>query len=190
MKANKLQETGACIEAVKYVQSCRNYRQAWNKCERGDWMLWIANRIGVDDKTLTHAKYLCANQVRHLMKDKRSIAALNACKDYVEGKITRKRLDTYADAAYADAAYAAAADAAAAAAYAAYAAAAAAYAAYAAADAADAAYAAAAAAYAAAAAAYAAAYDAAIRKELLKKSADICRKILTEAVFEIWDKRK
>ena len=119
MKANKLQETGACIEAVYYVQSCRNYRQAWNKCERGDWMLWIAKKIGIDDKILTHAKYLCANQVRHLMKDKRSIAALNACKDYVEGKITREQLDTYADAAYVDAAYADAAYAAAAAAYAA-----------------------------------------------------------------------
>ena len=71
MKAKKLQETGACIEAVYYVQLCKTYRQAWNKCERGDWMLWIAKKIGIDDKILTHAKYLCANQVRHLMKDKR-----------------------------------------------------------------------------------------------------------------------
>ena len=116
MKANKLQETGACMEAVKYVQSCRNYRQAWNKCERGDWMLWIAKKIGIDDKILTHAKYLCANQVRRLMKDKRSIAAMDACKNYVEGKITRERLDAAADAAadayaaaYAAAAYTAAA---------------------------------------------------------------------------------
>ena len=160
------------MEAVKYVQSCRNYRQAWNKCERGDWMLWIAKKIGIDDKILTHAKYLCANQVRHLMKDKRSIAALNACKDYVEGKITREQLDDATAAADAAAdAYAAAADADDA--YAAYAAAAAA-------DDDDDAYAA----YAASAA------DAAIRKESLKKSADICREILTEAVFEIWDKRK
>ena len=234
MKAKKLQETGACREAVYYVQLCKTYRQAWNKCEKGDWMLWIAKKIGIDDKILTHAKYLCANQVRHLMKDKRSIAALDACKDYVKGKITRKQLDAYAAAAAADAyAYAAAADAAAYAAAAAaaaddaaYAAAAdaaaadaAAYAAAAAAAAADdaaayvaaadaaadaaaaAAYAAAAAAAAAAdaaayaaaadAAAYAAAYAAAaVKKESLKKSADICRKILTEAVFEIWNKIK
>ena len=128
-------------------------------------MLWIAKKIGIDDKILTHAKYLCANQVQHLMKDKRSITALDACKDYVEGKISRKQLD----AAYA-AAYAAAADADA-------------YAAYVA-DAADAAY----------AAAYDAAYDdaalAAVRKKSLKKSADICREILTDAVFEIWNKNE
>jgi len=154
MKAKKLKKTGACIEAIEYVQSCRNYRPVWNKCERGDWMLWIAKKIGIDNKILTHAKYLCANQVRHLMKDKRSIAALDACKDYVEGKITRKQLDADAAAAYAAAAAAAAA-------------------AYAAVDVAvdddDA---------------------AAVQKESLEKSVDICREILTEAVFEIWDKRK
>ena len=146
----------------------KNATEAWQNCERGDWMLWIAKRLNVDDRKLTMAKAMCAKQVEHLMKDQRSKDALQACIDYFNGLITREQLNAYAAAAYAAAAaaayayaaYAAAADADAADAYAAYAAAAAA--AYAAADA-DA--------------------DAAAQTSSLKRSADICREYLTEEVM-------
>jgi hypothetical protein len=146
-------------------------------------MLWLAKKLKVDDRKLTLAKFKCANQVRHLMKDKRSIAALDAAERYGNGEISRDELN----AAYA-AAYAAASDAVTA--YAAYAAADAVTAYAAASDAAaDAAYAAYAAASDAAAdavtayAAYAAADAAATRKESLRKSADFCREILTDEIL-------
>jgi hypothetical protein len=179
MKTTKLEKLNACSDAVEYVKTQKSPILAWQNCERGDWMLWLAKRLEVDDKKLTMAKAMCAKQVEHLMKDQRSKDALQACFDYVNGKITREQLNiAYAAAA----AYAADADAAAyAAAYAAYAAAAAD------ADADAAAYAAAYATYAAAYAAYAAAYAAA-RQSSLKKSADICREYLTEEVLSKYKK--
>jgi len=198
MQTTKLEKINACCEAREWVATQKNYKEAWQNCERGDWMLWLAKRLDVDDRKLTLAKFKCANQVRHLMKDSRSIAALDAAERYGNGEINRDELNTataaayaayaaaaaaaYAAAAYADAAaYAAYADAAA---YAAYAAAAA-YAAYA--DAAAAAYADAAA-YAAYAAYADAAYAADARKESLKRSADFCREILTEEVLTAYAK--
>jgi hypothetical protein len=153
MKTDKLEKLHACSEAIEWVRMQKSIPLAWKNCNRGDWMLWLAQKLDVDDRKMTIAKAMCAKQVKHLMKDQRSKDTLQACFDYANGKITRKQLNVYA---------------------AAYAADAAAYAAYAAADAA--------AAYAAYAAATAAAAYAA-REKSLKKSADICREYLTEEVI-------
>ena len=129
-------------------------------CDRGDWLLWLAKRVDADFQLFTLAKGHCANTVRHLMKDDRSINAVDVAIAFGEGKATREELDA-----------AAAADTAAAAA-AAY------YTAYAADTAADAA--AAYTAYAAATAA-AAAYAAALNRQ---QTADICRQYIGEALIE------
>jgi hypothetical protein len=178
MRTDKLSKLHACSDAREWVKTQKSAVDAWQNCERGDWMLWLAKKLGVDDRKLTMAKYQCAAQVFHLMKDPRSLAAMAASLQYANGEISREQLNVYA-------AYAAyAADAAAAYAAAAYAAdaaaadAAAAYAAYAA----DAAHA------ADAYVAYAA--DAAARKQSLKNSADICRQYLTEDVMAAYNKVK
>jgi len=147
-----------CKDAVEFYKGFNTFEEAWNACERGDWMLWIAQQMGVELQPLTLAKGLCANTVRHLMKDERSTNAVDVAIKFGKGEATREELDDAAEASYVVACAADAADAVAydAADAVAYAAADAAYdAAYAAADAA--AYAADAAAYAADAAAYAAA---------------------------------
>ena len=162
----------ACNEARKWASN-KSIDEIWATCHRGDWMLWLARKLNIDKRVLTLAKGHCANTVRHLMKDERSIAAVDMAIKYGEGNATDSELAAAAAAAYAaDAATAYTAYAAyaayAATAYTAYAADAAAYAAaYAAA--ADAAYAADAAAYAAAAYAAAAAereYQTAIFREI------------------------
>ena len=181
--ATKLKELRACTGGQEWADAHDNYREAWEKCKRGDWMLWIAKKRDIDLRILTKAKVECAKLAEHLMTDERSINALRVAERFAEGNATKEELNTAANAAaaaYATYAAANAADAAADAIYAADAAANAAYAAYAA----DAAYAAADAAYAAAAyaaadaadAAYAAAY--ATRDGILSKSADICRKYI------------
>ena len=136
----------AC-EEVKIWANNKTWQEFYETCHRGDWLLWLffktMNDKSEEDFTLlTHAKGYCANTVRHLMKDERSIAAVDAAMNYCGDKTALK------NAAYA--AYDAAK------AYAAYAAYVAAYAAY------VAAYAAAYAAIVAANDAYDAAYDAAI----------------------------
>ena len=171
-------ELNACQEAKDWAGD-KTWEEVYNTCHRGDWLLWLLQRTNPNDlQLLTLAKGNCANTVRHLMKDERSIKAVDAAIAFGEGRISREELDEAADAA-ADAGYAAAwaADAVWAARAAYYAAA------NAAADADDAAT------YAAradAAATYAARADAAADgyEENQKLTADICRKYLP---IEIWN---
>ena len=173
MKTFEISRFSPCKLALEFRSNYSSFEEAWNNCPRGEWMLWIAQKLNVDLLRLTTAKALCANTVRHLMTDKRSTDAIDVALAFGRGEITQKELkiaaaDTAAYAAVANAANAAYA------AYAAYAAAnaaadAVANAAYA--DAADAAY-----------AAYAAANAAKIENRL--QTANICREILTDVVFD------
>ena len=129
-------ELNACEDAVRWAGDM-TIEEVVKTCHRGDWMLWLAARIQIDHRKLTLAKAYCVNTVRHMMKDERSIKAVDTAIAYGEGEETEQDLKQVADAANAAYAYYAYADSAAAAAYYAAAAAdAAAYAAYA-----DAAYA-------------------------------------------------
>ena len=174
-----LLEFNACEPAITWAED-RTIEQIVNDCHRGDWLLWLAQKIDLPLNKLTLAKARCAKTVIHLMKDPISINAVNIAEKFGLDECTLEELNiardksssvvTYA-AAYA---YAAAADAAD-------------YVAYVAADAAaaDAAYVAAVAAYAAAYAyaadyvayvAYAAADD--VKSKNQKETASICRDIL------------
>ena len=107
MKTNKISKLSPCRDAMKWMRTQKSPAEAWNNCERGDWMLWIAKRLEIDDRKLTMAKYHCAAQVLHLMKDQRSINAMAAALQYANGEISREDLNAAADAAHADYAYAA-----------------------------------------------------------------------------------
>ena len=119
-----IEKFNPCREAVKYRRKFKTFREAWDNCNRGDWMLWIASEYGVSFRKLTLAKGYCANTVRHLMKDERSIKAVDLAISYGSNNGTTKaELNAAADdaadaAAYADAYAAAYADAYADAAYA------------------------------------------------------------------------
>ena len=132
-----LKRLRACGNAVEYAAKHDTLEAAWNNCERGDWLLWLAAKAGVDRKLVVSAACDCAETSSYLWTDDRPRLAIETARRWVLGEATIEevRSAAAAAAAAADAAYAAAA----AAAYAAYAAYAAAYAADAyAADAADA----------------------------------------------------
>jgi len=150
-----LVELNACKEAVVWAGDMP-IEEVVEKCHRGDWLLWLAAKIDIGLQPLTLAKGHCANTVRHLMEDERSIRAVDAAIDFGNGKITKEQLKAAAYDAYA--AYAADADARAA------------YTAYAAARA------------AAYDAARAAAYDA--QKQNRLQTADICRKYIGDLIIE------
>ena len=188
-----LSRLNACAEATAWVGK-RTPAKAWAECKRGDWMLWIAARLGVDRKLLVLGACDCARlSLKYVPKgEKRPLVAIETAEKWCQGKATIESVKA-ADAAAlaaAAAAYAAAAYAAYAAAYAAAAATppppptpptpphAAAYAAYAAA------HAAAYAAYAAYAdaAAYAA-YAAAARVEMRIACAKAVRKRIPYSVI-------
>jgi hypothetical protein len=183
MQKFNIEKFNPCGEWLEYYESKPSFEEAWNDCHRGDWMLWIASKLKVDNRTLTRAKALCANTVRHLMMDKRSTDAIDAALRYADGKISREELNVYtraADAAILAAILAAVfSDEAAHAAHAALAA----FAAHSVLPAyfdvdVDAAS------MAARAASYAARVSDAARAANRRQTADVCREVLTDAVFE------
>lgn len=104
---NLLTELDACSGAKIWAGNM-TVEEVVDKCHRGDWLLWLANKVNVDDRKLTLVKGLCANTVRHLMKNERSLIAVDAAIAYGKGEIDRKELNatvyvvyviTYADAA-------------------------------------------------------------------------------------------
>jgi len=159
----------ACTDAKEWAVG-KTWEEVYTTCHRGDWLLWLFKKTNPDDlQLLTLAKGHCANTVRHLMTDKRSIAGVDTAIAFGEGKTTREKLI---------AAYAAAANAA----NAAYTAGYDAGAAGAAANAAG--YDAGAAGAAGAAANSSAFFSAAAAAENQQLTADICRKYLP---IEIWN---
>lgn len=44
MNTRKLKKLGACAEAIAFAKGFETPQEAWDACERGDWMLWIIGR--------------------------------------------------------------------------------------------------------------------------------------------------
>ena len=89
----------ACNEAREWASN-KSIDEIWATCHRGDWMMWLARKLNIDKRVLTLAKGHCANTVRHLMKDERSIAAVDMAIKYGEGNATDSELAAAAAAAY------------------------------------------------------------------------------------------
>ena len=83
----EIEQFNPCNDALIFRKKYKTFRGAWNNCPRGDWMLWIAKRVGIDIRLLTLAKGYCAKTVIHLMTDQRSKDAVKAAIDYGHGKI-------------------------------------------------------------------------------------------------------
>ena len=167
----------ACSDAKEWA-SDKTIEEVVNTCHRGDWLLWLAKRVDIDIRPLTLAKARCAKTVIDLMKDQRSIDAVNIAERFGLNECTMEELSAAYTAAYnTTTASVAAAFSATAAAFSATAATAAT------AAAAFSSTAAAAAATAAAANAdYAVASDARAKNQ--KQTADICRDILGQLIVD------
>jgi len=89
-------ELSACEEATEWAAD-KSWEDVYNTCHRGDWLLWLFKKTNPDDlQLLTLAKGHCANTVRHLMTDERSIKAVDAAIAFGEGKISKEELDATA----------------------------------------------------------------------------------------------
>ena len=79
-------ELDACEEAIEWAGDMA-IEEAVEKCHFGNWFLWLARKIDVDDRKIYLAAGHCANTVRHLMNDERSLAVVDAAIAYGEGVI-------------------------------------------------------------------------------------------------------
>ena len=64
---DKLNKLGACNEAVEWAKEMKNGQAAWDNCERGDWMLWLAGKTAGKPKSVKRKKLvLCACECARL----------------------------------------------------------------------------------------------------------------------------
>jgi len=79
---------------VKFAQNL-TFEQFWNTCPKGDWILWLFKKTSPDNniRLITLVSGHCAATVLHLMKDERSIRAVQAAIDFGEGKIDEEKLE-------------------------------------------------------------------------------------------------
>ena len=93
-------ELRACRAAKEWAQG-KTFEEVYTTCERGDWLCWLFAKTNHEDvQLLTLVKGYQANTVRHLMKDARSMKAVDIAIAFGEGKATREELRNAADAAW------------------------------------------------------------------------------------------
>tara|TARA_R110000868_G_scaffold13193_4_gene62003 strand:+ start:1088 stop:1558 length:471 start_codon:yes stop_codon:yes gene_type:complete len=77
-----LLEQRACQEGYDFAADL-NLKEFLETCDRGDWILWLFERINPKKlRELALAKGHCANTVRHLMADERSLIAVDTAIAY------------------------------------------------------------------------------------------------------------
>ncbi len=116
-----LNRLNACGEAVAWASTQPDARTAWEKCPRGDWLLWLAARVGVRREDVVLAACDCAETAAEHWTEDTALAcvwAIDAARRWARGKTGLEEVRAAAaaaaaaSAAHAAAAYVAAADAA------------------------------------------------------------------------------
>ena len=65
--ADRISHLSPCTEAVTWLGDQTDVADAWNSCPRGDWLLWLAGRVGVERTVLVKSAAGCARLVLHLV---------------------------------------------------------------------------------------------------------------------------
>ncbi len=51
-----IQKLGACSAALKWADNYKSLNEAWAKCERGDWMLWLLGQLSDNPESESRKK--------------------------------------------------------------------------------------------------------------------------------------
>ena len=82
-KQMEIEKFNPCREALVFRSQYSSFKEAWEACPRGDWMLWIAQKLDVDLMPMT--AYIAAS------------ASANAAyidADAADADITKSRKET------------------------------------------------------------------------------------------------
>ncbi|MCK9457043.1 MAG: hypothetical protein M0R31_07095 [Candidatus Riflebacteria bacterium] len=90
-----LKSNQACNEGMEWIEenNIQSLEEVWNTCERGDWLLWMAEMLCVDQRKLMMCGALCAHTVIQHMKDPRSRNAVRVIFLWSRGKATDEQLE-------------------------------------------------------------------------------------------------
>jgi hypothetical protein len=95
-----LARLGPCQVGKDWYNSQASFKDAWENCHRGDWLWWFAYNLGVNSNTLLKASIYCVKQIYPFLIDERSkdyiVAAINYSKGYITDKeLNDKQKDAY-----------------------------------------------------------------------------------------------
>ena len=62
----EIEQFKPCKDAIDFRRKYNSFVEAWNNCPRGDWMLWIAESIGVNYYFISKAKKECYKTVENI----------------------------------------------------------------------------------------------------------------------------
>jgi len=82
---------GPCEDAAVWVMDREGSAYAaWRACERGDWLLWIAARLGVDRRLVVRAACACARTALvHVPEgEHRPLRAIETAEAWCDGRAT------------------------------------------------------------------------------------------------------
>ncbi len=68
----QLEKVGACQESLEWVKD-KTIKQAWETCEKSNWMLWILSKTGLD---LVDPICDMAEEVLHLVTEDSKLACI------------------------------------------------------------------------------------------------------------------
>ena len=79
----------ACKPALDWVGD-KTIEQAWNECQRGDWLLWLAAKLDIDRKILVYAASQCARTSLQYVPidEKRPLIAIETAERWTRGEAT------------------------------------------------------------------------------------------------------
>ena len=98
---------GACREGTRFALNYANMRECYNALLNGEagnssasWAIWVATKKDVfSARELRLFAVKCARRVQHLMKDRRSVDALDVAERFANGEATEAELRNANDAA-------------------------------------------------------------------------------------------
>ena len=76
-----LEDLNACQDSRRWAGDM-TIEEVVQACPRGDWLLWLAGKINIDQRKLTLAKAACAKTIIPLIEDKRSLEAIRIAELY------------------------------------------------------------------------------------------------------------
>ncbi len=91
-----------CDEATDWYDD-QDSEAAWQDCQRGDWMLWIAAKLKVDQKRIVRAACACVRIMLYLVPERqaRPRIAIETAERWCDGEATLAEMRSAARAAYA-----------------------------------------------------------------------------------------
>ena len=90
-----LQANKACGSSIQWIEekNIQSLEEAWYTCKRGNWLLWMAEKLKVDKRKLVLCAALYAHTVMQYMEDAKSRDAVRIAFLWGRGKATDIELE-------------------------------------------------------------------------------------------------